>query len=165
MPRIADRSKFNIIRLALHGCTNRPFYQIVVCRNRKPRDGPFIERLGSYDPMPNKFGERHVALDVDRFFYNLAKGTKMTKPVEKLFGLSGLLPIHPMTYIEAERLKQGKDQKRAGVLRHWNMDVFEYYEEQKKKVEKIEASKKEAAEKAKENEESENETDKESEIS
>ena len=86
MPRIPDRSTHFVIRLALHGCTNRPFYHFVVCKNRAPRNGPYVECLGSFDPMPNKYGEKLVALDMERFKYNLAKGTQMTKSVEKLLG-------------------------------------------------------------------------------
>lgn len=86
MPRIPDRSKYNIIRFALHGCTNRPFYHIIVCRNRHPRNGPVIEKLGVFDPIANKYGEKHVALDFDRFNYHLAKGAQMTKSFEKLIG-------------------------------------------------------------------------------
>ena len=42
------------VRLSRHGTRNRPFYHIVACDSRKPRDGRFIEKLGYYDPAPEK---------------------------------------------------------------------------------------------------------------
>jgi small subunit ribosomal protein S16 len=49
------------IRLARHGTNKAPFYRIVVTDQRKPRDGRFIERIGTYDPR-----SRPVRFDVDR---------------------------------------------------------------------------------------------------
>ncbi|XP_023574171.1 28S ribosomal protein S16, mitochondrial, partial [Octodon degus] len=54
------------IRLALGGCTNRPFYRIVAAHNKCPRDGRFVEQVGSYDPLPNSHGEKLVALNLER---------------------------------------------------------------------------------------------------
>jgi ribosomal protein S16 len=99
MPRIPDRSTHFVIRLALHGCTNRPFFHFVVCKNRAPRNGPYVECLGSFDPMPNKYGEKLVALDMERFKYNLAKGTQMTRSVEKLLGMCNCLWLFQMSKV------------------------------------------------------------------
>ncbi|GFO02566.1 mitochondrial ribosomal protein s16 [Plakobranchus ocellatus] len=62
--------------------------------------------LGTYDPMPNIFNEKLVSLDIDRLKVHLANGVALSKPVEKLLGLSGLLPVHPMSYITAKRNRQ-----------------------------------------------------------
>ncbi|XP_024416795.1 small ribosomal subunit protein bS16m [Desmodus rotundus] len=94
------------IRLALSGCTNRPFYRIVTAHNKSPRDGPFVEQLGSYDPLPNSHGEKLVALNLDRIRHWIGCGAHLTKPVEKLLGLSGFFPLHPMMITSAERLRR-----------------------------------------------------------
>ncbi|XP_007539466.2 small ribosomal subunit protein bS16m [Erinaceus europaeus] len=101
------------IRLALGGCTNRPFYRIVAAHNKSPRDGRFVEQLGSYDPLPNSCGEKLVALNLERIRHWIGCGAHLSKPVEKLLGLSGFFPLHPMIITNAERLRR----KRArGVL-------------------------------------------------
>lgn len=94
------------IRLALGGCTNRPFYRIVAAHNKCPRDGRFVEQLGSYDPLPNSHGEKLVALNLDRIRHWLGCGAQLSKPMEKLLGLSGFFPLHPMMITNAERLRR-----------------------------------------------------------
>lgn len=94
------------IRLALSGCTNRPFYRIVAAHNKCPRDGRFVEQLGSYDPLPNSHGEKIVALNLDRIRHWIGCGAHLSKPVEKLLGLSGFFPLHPMMITNAERLRR-----------------------------------------------------------
>ncbi|XP_058399195.1 small ribosomal subunit protein bS16m [Diceros bicornis minor] len=94
------------IRLALGGCTNRPFYRIVAAHNKCPRDGRFVEQLGSYDPLPNSHGEKLVALNLERIRHWIGCGAHLSKPVEKLLGLSGFFPLHPMMITNAERLRR-----------------------------------------------------------
>ncbi|XP_001362598.2 28S ribosomal protein S16, mitochondrial [Monodelphis domestica] len=94
------------IRLALSGCTNRPFYRIVAAYNKRARDGPFLEQLGCYDPLPNTSGEKLVGLNLERIRHWMGSGAHLTKPVEKLLGLSGYFPLHPMTVTNAERLRR-----------------------------------------------------------
>ncbi|NP_001279385.1 28S ribosomal protein S16, mitochondrial [Callorhinchus milii] len=95
---------FVAIRLALGGCTNRPFYRIVAAHNKRARDGKYLEQLGSYDPMPNVFAEKLVSFNFERLRYWMACGAQLTKPVAKLLGLAGFFPLHPMTVTTAERL-------------------------------------------------------------
>nr|XP_055180926.1 28S ribosomal protein S16, mitochondrial isoform X2 [Nyctereutes procyonoides] len=94
------------IRLALSGCTNRPFYRIVAAHNKCPRDGRFVEQLGSYDPLPNSHGEKIVALNLERIRHWIGCGAHLSKPVERLLGLSGFFPLHPMMITNAERLRR-----------------------------------------------------------
>lgn len=82
------------IRLALGGCTNRPFYRIVAAHNKCPRDGRFVEQLGSYDPLPNSHGEKLVALNLDRIRHWIGCGAHLSKPVEKLLGNLALAIAH-----------------------------------------------------------------------
>ncbi|XP_014312624.1 28S ribosomal protein S16, mitochondrial [Myotis lucifugus] len=94
------------IRLALGGCTNRPFYRIVAAHNKFPRDGRFVEQLGSYDPLPNTHGEKLVALNLERIRHWIGCGAHLSQPVEKLLGLAGFFPLHPMVITNAERLRR-----------------------------------------------------------
>ncbi|WP_366946104.1 30S ribosomal protein S16 [uncultured Maricaulis sp.] len=68
------------IRLARGGAKKRPYYRIVVADSRSPRDGRFIEKIGSYNPMLPKDGQR-VELDMEKVKAWLAKGAKPTDRV------------------------------------------------------------------------------------
>ncbi|XP_020663678.1 small ribosomal subunit protein bS16m [Pogona vitticeps] len=102
-----------VIRLALGGCTNRPFYRIVAAHNKRARDGKYLEQIGCYDPLPNDHGEKIVGFNFDRLKYWLSTGALITKPVEKLLGLSGFFPLHPMTITNAERVQRRRVQEAA----------------------------------------------------
>ncbi|XP_037779645.1 probable 28S ribosomal protein S16, mitochondrial [Penaeus monodon] len=91
------------IRFAKHGCTNRPFYHIVVMEKRKSRQGHVIEQLGTFDPLVNVHGEKLCSVNLDRTTYWIGTGAHISLPCSILFGLAGLLPIHPSTYIKAWR--------------------------------------------------------------
>ena len=79
-----------MIRLARHGCTNRPFYHLVAIHNRRGRDSPAVlEQLGTYDPMPNNHNEKLVSFDFGRIKHWLATGAKPTRPVAMLLGMFG----------------------------------------------------------------------------
>ncbi len=69
------------IRLARGGAKKAPFYRIVVADVRSPRDGKFIERLGSYNPMVK---EQRCVIDLERVEYWLSVGAKPTERVQKL---------------------------------------------------------------------------------
>lgn len=78
------------IRLSRGGSKKRPFYRIVVADSRSPRDGRFIERLGSYNPLlPQDHAER-VVLDVEKTKNWLAKGALPTDRLEKIMAKLGL---------------------------------------------------------------------------
>ncbi len=62
------------IRLARAGSKNRPFFRIVVSDKRSPRDGKFIEKLGTYNPLLPKEDENRVLFDEERIKYWLSKG-------------------------------------------------------------------------------------------
>ena len=74
------------IRFVRHGCTNRPFYHIIVnARNRGQFAKP-IEQLGTFDPMPNKHNECLVSLNYDRIKHYMGKGAQPSKAMEDLLG-------------------------------------------------------------------------------
>ncbi|XP_037949160.1 probable 28S ribosomal protein S16, mitochondrial [Teleopsis dalmanni] len=95
-----------IIRFQRMGCTNRPFFHIVVMERRKEQHQPIIEQVGTYDPSPNQYNERLVAFNFERIRHWLGNGAHLSTPVAELLGISGLLPIHPRTYMTAWRSRQ-----------------------------------------------------------
>ncbi|MFD1703036.1 30S ribosomal protein S16 [Methylopila henanensis] len=78
------------IRLARGGAKKRPFYRIVVADSRYPRDGRFIERIGTYNPVLPKEAER-VVLDAEKAKEWLAKGATPTDRVHRFLDQAGLL--------------------------------------------------------------------------
>ena len=81
------------IRLARGGAKKRPHYRIVVADSRMPRDGRFIERLGTYDPLLTKDNENRVTLKDERIRYWLDKGAKPTDRVAKFLGTAEIIPM------------------------------------------------------------------------
>ena len=78
------------IRLARGGSKKRPYYQIVVADARSPRDGRFLEKLGSWNPMLGKDDATRVQIDTDRAKEWLAKGAQPTDRVLRLLAEAGL---------------------------------------------------------------------------
>ncbi|WP_374634520.1 30S ribosomal protein S16 [Ferrovibrio sp.] len=78
------------IRMTRGGAKKRPYYRIVVADSRSPRDGRFIEKIGSYDPMLPKDRER-VQLDVERVKYWLSQGAQPSDRVARFFTQAGLM--------------------------------------------------------------------------
>ena len=79
------------IRLSRGGAKKRPFYKIVVAEALSPRDGKFIERLGSYNPMVAKDHAERLVLDVERAKYWISKGAQPTLRVAKMLSSDGLV--------------------------------------------------------------------------
>lgn len=69
------------IRLARHGAKKRPFYRIVVADNDSPRDGRFLEKVGTYNPLRDP---AEVVVQTDRIDYWLAQGAVPTDTVRNL---------------------------------------------------------------------------------
>ncbi|CDP53825.1 30S ribosomal protein S16 [Paradevosia shaoguanensis] len=79
------------IRLARAGTKKRPFYHIVVADARSPRDGRFIEKLGTYNPLLNKDAENRIVLNTERAQHWLSVGAQATDRVERFLDAAGLL--------------------------------------------------------------------------
>ncbi len=79
------------IRLARGGAKKRPFYSIVVADSRNPRDGRFIEKIGTYNPLLAKTDEKRVQYNDERAKYWLSKGAKPTDRVARFFSVNGLV--------------------------------------------------------------------------
>ena len=69
------------IRLARGGAKKRPFYRIVVADSRNPRDGRFIERIGSYSPLLGKEDPNRIILQEDRLKYWLSTGAEYSERI------------------------------------------------------------------------------------
>ena len=79
------------IRLARGGSKKRPFYRIVVADVRAPRDGRFIEKVGSYNPMLSKESEDRVVLNEERIKHWLGEGAQPTDRVLRFLDAAGLM--------------------------------------------------------------------------
>lgn len=75
------------IRLARHGAKKKPFYRIVVADNDSPRDGRFMEIVGTYNPLQDPAG---VTVKADRVEYWVEKGAILTDTVRTLFKKQGI---------------------------------------------------------------------------
>lgn len=80
------------IRLARGGSKKRPFYRIVAADSRMPRDGRFIEKLGTYNPLLPKDSEDRVQMDVEKVKEWIAKGAQPTDRVKRMLEAAGALP-------------------------------------------------------------------------
>ena len=80
------------IRLARGGAKKRPFYRIVVAESSMPRDGRFVERVGTYNPMLPKEHDDRLVIKDERIKYWLSKGAQPTDGVHKMLAGVGLMP-------------------------------------------------------------------------
>ena len=78
------------IRLARGGAKKRPFYRIVVAEASAPRDGRYVERVGTYNPMVPKEHEQRMTLNSERITFWLGQGAKPTDRVHKMLAAAGL---------------------------------------------------------------------------
>ena len=79
-----------VLRLARGGAKKRPFYRIVAADSRKPRDGQFIEKLGTFNPLMPKDNPARVVLNLERAKYWLSVGAQASDRVNKLLVAQGL---------------------------------------------------------------------------
>ncbi|MEO0623344.1 MAG: 30S ribosomal protein S16 [Pseudomonadota bacterium] len=80
------------IRLSRGGSKKRPFYRIVAADSRMPRDGRYIERLGTYNPLLPKDSEERVKMDMERIQHWLGQGAKPTDRIQRMLEAAGVMP-------------------------------------------------------------------------
>jgi small subunit ribosomal protein S16 len=80
------------IRLARGGSKKRPHYNIVAAESRSARDGRFLEKLGTYDPLLPKDDENRVKMDLDRIRHWLGQGAQATDRVARMLEAAGVAP-------------------------------------------------------------------------
>ncbi|HEY9080360.1 30S ribosomal protein S16 [Magnetovibrio sp.] len=78
------------IRLSRGGAKKRPYYRIVVADSRSPRDGRFIERVGTYNPMLAKDSDQRVVLEAERVQHWISQGAQPSDRVARFLGAAGL---------------------------------------------------------------------------
>ena len=96
------------IRLARGGSKKRPFYRVVAADSRMPRDGRYIEKLGTYNPLLAKDDEARVNLDMERIKYWLGEGAQPTDRVARFLEVAGVIEKK-----ERANLKKGEPGKKA----------------------------------------------------
>ena len=79
------------LRLARGGSKKRPFYRIVAADSRMPRDGRYIEKLGTYNPLLPKDSEDRVKMDMERVQYWLDQGAQTTDRVSRFLEAAGVV--------------------------------------------------------------------------
>jgi len=79
------------IRLSRGGAKKRPYYRIVVADSRAPRDGKYLEQVGTYNPLLAKGDENRVKLTEDRVRYWLGVGAQPTDRVHRFLDAAGIL--------------------------------------------------------------------------
>ena len=83
------------IRLSRGGAKKRPYYRIVVSDSRSPRDGKYLEQIGTYNPMLPKDSEERVKLDEDRARHWLGVGAKPSDRVLRFLDAAGIMERAP----------------------------------------------------------------------
>ena len=86
------------LRLQRYGRTHRPFYRMVAAHSKSPRDGRFLEILGTYNPIANSAGAKEIRLKTDRLKYWLSVGAQPSDRVSWLLGKFGILPPAPQRH-------------------------------------------------------------------
>ncbi len=80
------------IRLARGGSKKRPFYSIVAADSRMPRDGRFLEKLGTYNPLLPKDSEDRIKMDIERVKHWLSLGAQPTDRIARMLEAAGEMP-------------------------------------------------------------------------
>jgi small subunit ribosomal protein S16 len=105
------------IRLARAGTKKRPFYHIVIADARSPRDGRFIEKLGTFNPLLAKDAENRVVLDTERAKHWLSHGAKATDRVARFLDAAGLIKRearnNPNKGVPGDKAKERAEEKAA----------------------------------------------------
>ena len=79
------------IRLSRGGSKKRPFYRVVAADSRMPRDGRYVEKLGTYNPLLPKDSEERVKLDMERVKHWLDQGAQPTDRVSRFLEAAGVI--------------------------------------------------------------------------
>lgn len=101
------------IRLARGGSKKRPFYSIVVADSRAPRDGAFIQKVGTYNPMLPNDNPARVTLNEEAIKDWLSKGAQPTDRVAKMLGKANLIEAPAIIESPKKSAPKAKAQERA----------------------------------------------------
>ena len=101
------------IRLSRRGAKKRPFYSIVLADIRSPRDGKFLEKLGTYNPMVPKDDPQRITLDDVRIKHWLDQGAQPTDRVARFLGKANIIPMPKYKDSPLQSKPKQKAQERA----------------------------------------------------
>ena len=140
------------IRLSMGGVRKRPIYKIVIADGRYPRDGKFIEKIGSFNPLLPKDKKERIKIEAERVKYWMSKGAQPTLRVSRLLGELQIMPMpkpgnNPQKAIpKKDRKKSAEESKEApkGESKKDEAKVDGKKEEPKKEEPKKEQPKAEA---------------------
>ncbi|CAN0240189.1 unnamed protein product [Pylaiella littoralis] len=99
------------VRLQRFGRRNRPFYRVVVADSRSPRNGKFIELVGTYNPLATRSGAKEVTFKVDRIRYWVSVGAQPSDRVAWLLGQFGILPPKVVPVARTKQIMPRKEWK------------------------------------------------------
>ncbi|MDZ3830631.1 MAG: 30S ribosomal protein S16 [Sphingopyxis sp.] len=107
------------IRLSRGGSKKRPYYKIVVADSRSPRDGRFIERIGSYNPLLGKDNPERVKIDAERAKHWISVGAQPTDRVARFLDVAGVKERaarnNPKKAEPGEKAKERAEEKAAKI--------------------------------------------------
>jgi small subunit ribosomal protein S16 len=105
------------IRLSRAGAKKRPYYHIVVADSRSPRDGRFLEKVGSYNPMLPAEHQDRVRLQNERIQHWMDEGALPTERVARFLGHAGLapMPAHREQPIQSAPKKKAQERAKAAA--------------------------------------------------
>ncbi len=105
------------IRLARGGSKKRPFYRIVAADSRMPRDGRYVEKLGTYNPLLPKDSEERVKMDVERVQYWMSQGAQVTDRVSRFLEAAGVIEAktrnNPQKAVPGKKAQERAEEKAA----------------------------------------------------
>ncbi len=101
------------LRLARQGRKKTPFYAIVVADSRAPRDGNFIEKLGTYNPLLAKNDAKRMILNAERIKHWMSVGAQPTERVSFFLGVAGIAPMPQKRTSVQKAQPKAKAQERA----------------------------------------------------
>lgn len=107
------------IRLSRGGAKKRPYYRIVVANSRSPRDGKYLEQIGTYNPLLAKDSGERVKITEDRARYWLGVGAQPTDRVARFLDAAGILErtarVNPKKGEPGEKAKERAEERAAKI--------------------------------------------------
>jgi small subunit ribosomal protein S16 len=104
------------IRLSMGGVRKRPIYKIVIADSRAARDGKFIEKIGSFNPLLPKDKKERISVEAERVKYWMSKGAKPTLRVSRILGEAQIMPMpkagnNPLKAVPKKERKKSDDKE------------------------------------------------------
>ena len=103
------------IRLSMGGVRKRPIYKIVIADSRAARDGKFIEKIGSFNPLLPKDNKERISVEAERVKHWMSKGAKPTLRVSRILGEAKIMPMpkagnNPLKAVPKKDRKKGDEE-------------------------------------------------------